>query len=71
MKRLLPTFALCCLTIALAWRSFAVEPVPDKLVVLRSTTVASQANFVAPLLKEHGFGATFFITEGFELAIRN
>jgi peptidoglycan/xylan/chitin deacetylase (PgdA/CDA1 family) len=43
-----------------------VEPVPDKLVVLTfDDSVASQATFVAPLLKKLGFGATFFITEGF------
>jgi len=46
------------------------EPVPDKLVVLTfDDSVASQANYVAPLLKKHGFGATFFITEGFEFLI--
>ena len=31
--------------------------------------VASHATFVAPLLKKHGFGATFFITEGFEFLV--
>jgi peptidoglycan/xylan/chitin deacetylase (PgdA/CDA1 family) len=46
--------------------SRCVEPVPDKLVVLTfDDSVASQATFVAPLLKKLGFGATFFITEGF------
>jgi peptidoglycan/xylan/chitin deacetylase (PgdA/CDA1 family) len=46
--------------------SRGVEPVPDKLVVLTfDDSVASQATFVAPLLKKLGFGATFFITEGF------
>jgi len=45
----------------------AAEPVPDKLVVLTfDDSVASHATFVGPLLKRHGFGATFFITEGFE-----
>ncbi len=45
----------------------AVEPVPDRLVVLTfDDSVASHATFVGPLLKKHGFGATFFITEGFE-----
>jgi peptidoglycan/xylan/chitin deacetylase (PgdA/CDA1 family) len=44
----------------------AAEPIPDKLVVLTfDDSVASQATFVAPLLKKLGFGATFFITEGF------
>lgn len=45
----------------------AVEPVPDRLVVLTfDDSVASHATFVAPLLKKLGFGATFFVTEGFE-----
>ncbi|MFM7242465.1 MAG: polysaccharide deacetylase family protein, partial [Opitutia bacterium] len=40
---------------------------PDGLVVLTfDDSVASHATFVAPLLKKHGFGATFYITEGFE-----
>lgn len=44
----------------------AREPVPDKLVVLTfDDSVASQYTVVRPLLKKHGFGATFFITEGF------
>lgn len=43
------------------------EAVPDKTVVLTfDDSVVSHATFVAPLLKKHGFGATFFITEGFE-----
>lgn len=51
-------------------RVSAQEPVPDKLVVLTfDDSVASQATFVAPLLKKHGFGATFFITEGFEFLV--
>lgn len=50
--------------------SLRAEPVPDKLVVLTfDDSVASQATYVAPLLKKHGFGATFFITEGFEFLI--
>lgn len=45
-------------------------PVPDKLVVLTfDDSVASQARFVAPMLKKLGFGATFFITEGFEFLV--
>jgi peptidoglycan/xylan/chitin deacetylase (PgdA/CDA1 family) len=48
----------------------SAEPVPDKLVVLTfDDSVVSQANYVAPLLKKHGFGATFFITEGFEFLV--
>jgi peptidoglycan/xylan/chitin deacetylase (PgdA/CDA1 family) len=47
----------------------APEKAPSKLVVLTfDDSVASQATFVAPLLKSLGFGATFFITEGFDFA---
>ena len=41
----------------------ALEPVPDKTVVLTfDDAVKSQVTFVAPLLQEAGFGATFFVT---------
>lgn len=41
------------------------SPVPDGLVVLTfDDGVKSQAVFAAPLLKQLGFGATFYITEG-------
>ena len=44
----------------------AAEPVPDKLVVLTfDDSVASQYTVARPLLKRYGFGASFFITEGF------
>jgi peptidoglycan/xylan/chitin deacetylase (PgdA/CDA1 family) len=36
------------------------------VVLTFDDSVVSHATFVAPLLKQHGFGATFFITEGFE-----
>ena len=40
--------------------------VPDKLVVLTfDDSKASHYSVVRPLLKQFGFGATFFITEGF------
>lgn len=39
-------------------------PVPDKTVALTfDDAVKSHVTFVAPLLKEYGFGATFFITQ--------
>ncbi|MSU61483.1 MAG: polysaccharide deacetylase family protein [Pedosphaera sp.] len=42
------------------------EPVPDKLVVLTfDDSVSSHHSVVRPILKRLGFGATFFITEGF------
>ena len=45
----------------------AVPKAPDGLVVLTfDDSVASHATYVAPLLKKYGFGATFYITEGFE-----
>ncbi|MEO6183646.1 MAG: polysaccharide deacetylase family protein, partial [Verrucomicrobiota bacterium] len=51
-------FLLCCPTIGAP-----VQAVPDKLVVLTfDDAVKSHRTFVAPLLKESGFGATFFIT---------
>ena len=41
--------------------------VPDKVVVLTfDDSAKSHAAYVAPLLKKLGFGATFFITEGFD-----
>ncbi len=44
----------------------ALEPIPEKLVVLTfDDSVASHHAVVRPLLKRLGFGATFFITEGF------
>jgi peptidoglycan/xylan/chitin deacetylase (PgdA/CDA1 family) len=44
----------------------ALERIPDKLVVLTfDDSKASQYTVVRPLLKKYGFGATFFITEGF------
>ena len=43
-----------------------LEPVPDKLVVLTfDDSKASHYTVVRPVLKKYGFGATFFITEGF------
>ena len=42
------------------------EAIPDKLVVLTfDDSVASHYTVARPLLKRYGFGATFFITEGF------
>lgn len=42
------------------------QQAPDKLVVLTfDDSKASHYTVVRPLLKKYGFGATFFITEGF------
>src|SRR2546423_5604226 len=49
-----------------ATRSQALEPIPEKLVVLTfDDSKASQYSVVRPILKRYGFGATFFISEGF------
>jgi len=48
---------------------FALEPVPDKLVVLTFDDASKSHYTVArPLLKKYKFGATFFITEGWDFA---
>lgn len=61
--------AALVIALALPGLAGAVEPTPERVVVLTfDDSVASQATFVAPLLKKYGFGATFFITEGFEFA---
>lgn len=42
-------------------------PIPDRLVVLTfDDSVKSHYTIVRPLLKQYGFNATFFITEGFD-----
>ena len=44
-----------------------LEPIPDKLVVLTfDDSAKSHYTIVRPILKRYGFGATFFITEGFD-----
>jgi peptidoglycan/xylan/chitin deacetylase (PgdA/CDA1 family) len=59
----LVAFLFSCAQLA---RIEALEAVPDKLVVLTfDDSVASHYTVVRPLLKRYGFGATFFITEGF------
>jgi peptidoglycan/xylan/chitin deacetylase (PgdA/CDA1 family) len=47
-------------------RACSLEAIPERLVVLTfDDSVASQHSVVRPILKRYGFGATFFITEGF------
>jgi len=47
------------------------NPVPDKLVVLTlDDALKSHLTFVAPLLQELGFGATFFVTHAWMPSIR-
>ena len=55
------------LLLAPAIPALALEPIPDKLVVLTfDDSSKSHVTVAAPLLKKHGFGATFFVTEGFD-----
>lgn len=52
---------------ALAVSGLAAEPPPEKLVVLTfDDSPKSHFTIVAPILQKYGFGATFFITEGFD-----
>ncbi len=50
-------------------RVSATQPIPNRLVVLTfDDSVKSHFTVVRPILKRHGFKATFFITEGFDFA---
>jgi peptidoglycan/xylan/chitin deacetylase (PgdA/CDA1 family) len=52
---------------ALSRTAGGLEPIPDKLVVLTfDDSAKSHYTTVRPILKRYGFGATFFITEGFD-----
>ncbi len=63
---LLPLLAWSLVAVAVAVAVSGAEPVPEKLVVLTfDDSVASHHSVARPLLKKYGFGATFFITEGF------
>src|SRR5260370_3417047 len=57
---------LVCLAV-MTCRTWGLEPIPDKLVVLTFDD-SSKSHFTVarPLLKKYEFGATFFITEGFD-----
>lgn len=67
---------LCTLLLAISSFSAAEDsivsravrkPIPDRLVVLTfDDSARSHHTYVRPLLKDFGFGATFFITEGFD-----
>jgi peptidoglycan/xylan/chitin deacetylase (PgdA/CDA1 family) len=52
---------------SLAGLAHGLELVPDKLVVLTfDDSAKSHYTTVRPILKRYGFGATYFITEGFD-----
>ena len=69
---------LCCLSLVgatgraeeqVALAQAVREPIPDKLIVLTfDDSVKSHFTVVRPLLIQYRFGATFFITEGFDFA---
>jgi peptidoglycan/xylan/chitin deacetylase (PgdA/CDA1 family) len=64
MKRRFLCAVICLLMMTGA--AAQLQPVPDKLVVLTfDDSKASHYTVVRPLLKKYGFGATFFISEGF------
>jgi peptidoglycan-N-acetylglucosamine deacetylase len=65
MFSILATFVVLALA-ALTGAAADPTPVPEKLVVLTfDDSSASHFTVARPLLKKYGFGATFFITEGF------
>ena len=52
-----------------AANALCAESVPDKLVILTfDDSVESHFTIVRPILLRYGFGATFFITEGFDFS---
>lgn len=64
-------YCLCCILSFFSQRPAAhgLEPIPDKLVVLTfDDSAKSHYTTVRPILKRYGFGATFFVTEGFDFA---
>ena len=66
MTKFLPLAASLLLA---AGTAQALEPIPDRLVVLTfDDSVKSHFTTVRPILLKHQFGATFFITEGFDFA---
>lgn len=66
MKPLCAWIGALLLSAVSAASAGAAQAVPDKLVVLTfDDSSASHYSVAAPLLKRYGFGATFFITEGF------
>jgi peptidoglycan-N-acetylglucosamine deacetylase len=64
--RALPLIFALLAVASVPTRAATASAVPDKLVVLTfDDSSASHHAIAAPILKRYGFGATFFITEGF------
>lgn len=67
MVRLTSLFLFSVGCFHLVCQATALEPIPDKLVVLTfDDSCKSHFTVARPLLKKYGFNATFFITEGFD-----
>jgi len=65
-QRAVVSLVLTLITCAPLAASEKLEPIPNRLVVLTfDDSVKSHFTVAGPILKKYGFGATFFITEGF------
>ena len=65
--RILPILLLAVIAFLWGRPAIAIDPIPDKLVVLTfDDSVRSHFTVVRPILLDYEFGATFFITEGFD-----
>lgn len=61
---LLLSILIICSTAKTAVSQIIKKPIPDKLVVLTfDDAVSTHATLVGPLLKQYGFGGTFFVCE--------
>jgi len=61
----MPAAALS-IVLLIASAAGALEPIPEKLVVLTfDDSSKSHFTVVRPILKQYGFGATFFYHRGF------
>jgi peptidoglycan/xylan/chitin deacetylase (PgdA/CDA1 family) len=68
-RRIRSVLVSLALPIVVAASARALEPIPERLVALTfDDSSRSHIAVAAPLLKKHGFGASFFITEGFDFA---
>ena len=64
MKRLYPALALLLLISTHIQAQIIKKELPEKVAILTfDDAISSHATYVAPLLKEYGFGGTFFICE--------
>ncbi|MEQ8878490.1 MAG: polysaccharide deacetylase family protein [Cyclobacteriaceae bacterium] len=58
------SFLITCLIVFSSFAQILKDPIPEKLVVLTfDDAPVSQYSVVAPLLRDFGFGATYFVCE--------